>query len=138
MLQKAGKDWGNVEFLLKCLLSKNCGKSNTKGFLFWRVSEISHLFRSSRSQMFFKIGVLKNFAIFTGKSLCWSLFLIKLLKRNTNTGFSCEKCKIFKNTFFTEHLSPAASVSFRYHSSHTKILPKKLWKFSSFFGFNCI
>ena len=55
--------------------------------------------------MFFKIGVLKNFAIFTGKSLCWSLFLIKLLKRNTNTGFSCEKCKIFKNTFFTEHLS---------------------------------
>ena len=25
-----------------------------------------------------KIGVLKNFAIFTGKHLCWSLFLIKL------------------------------------------------------------
>ena len=34
--------------------------------------------RSSRSRMFFKIGVLKNFAIFTGKYLCWSLFLIKL------------------------------------------------------------
>ena len=32
--------------------------------------------RSSRSQMFFKIGVLKNFAIFTGKHLRWSLFLI--------------------------------------------------------------
>ena len=29
--------------------------------------------RSSRSQMFFKIGVLKKFAIFTGKHLCWSL-----------------------------------------------------------------
>ena len=28
------------------------------------------IFRSSRSQMFFKIGVLKNFAIFTGKNLC--------------------------------------------------------------------
>ena len=26
-------------------------------------------FRSSRSQMFFKIGVLENFAIFTGKHL---------------------------------------------------------------------
>ena len=29
--------------------------------------------------MFFKIGgALKNFANFTGKHLCWSLFLIKL------------------------------------------------------------
>ena len=28
--------------------------------------------------MFFKIGVLKNLAISTGKHLCWSLFLIKL------------------------------------------------------------
>ena len=28
--------------------------------------------------MFFKIGVLKNFAIFTGKHLCWSLFLVKM------------------------------------------------------------
>ena len=32
---------------------------------------------NSRSQMFSKTGVLKNFAIFTGKNLCWSLFLIK-------------------------------------------------------------
>ena len=35
--------------------------------------------RSSRSQMFLKIGVLKKFAIFIGKHLCWCLFLIKLL-----------------------------------------------------------
>ena len=54
---------------------------------------------SSRSQMFFKIGVLKNFVIFTGKDLCWSLFFINLqnkvliqnkllikLKRDSNTG----------------------------------------------------
>ena len=34
--------------------------------------------RSSRSLMFFEIGVLKNFANFAGKHLCWSLFLIKL------------------------------------------------------------
>ena len=33
---------------------------------------------SSRPEMFFKTGVLKNFANFTGKHLCWSLFLIKL------------------------------------------------------------
>ena len=50
--------------------------------------------RSSLSQMFFKIAVLKNFANFTGRQLCWSLFLITfqalipatLLKRDTNTG----------------------------------------------------
>ena len=34
--------------------------------------------KSSRLQMFFKIGSIKNFAIFTGKHLCWELFLIKL------------------------------------------------------------
>ena len=34
--------------------------------------------RSSLSQVFFKIDVLKNFASFTGKHQCWSLFLIKL------------------------------------------------------------
>ena len=50
------------------------------------------LYRSSRSRMFFEIGALKNFAIFTGKDLCWSLF------------FSCKYCEIFKNSFFKEHL----------------------------------
>ena len=39
---------------------------------------VAETLRSSRLQMFFKIGVLKNFAIFTEKHLCWSLFLIKL------------------------------------------------------------
>ena len=40
--------------------------------------EDDNIIRSSASQMFFKIGALKNFAIFTGKPLYWSLFLIKL------------------------------------------------------------
>ena len=39
---------------------------------------LKSIIRSSRSQMFIKIGALKNFANFTGKHLCWSLFLIKL------------------------------------------------------------
>ena len=38
----------------------------------------SSTFRSSRWQMFFKIGVLKNFVNFAGKHLCLCLFLIKL------------------------------------------------------------
>ena len=51
--------------------------------------------RGSRSKMLFKIGVLKNFAKFTGKYLFLSLFLIfnivaslrpvTLLKRDFNT-----------------------------------------------------
>ena len=36
------------------------------------------IIRSRRLQMFFKINVLTNFAILTGKHLCWGLFLIKL------------------------------------------------------------
>ena len=28
--------------------------------------------------MFFKTGAIRNFAIFTRKHMCWSLFLIKL------------------------------------------------------------
>ena len=31
-----------------------------------------------------KIGVLKNFANFTGKHLCWSLFLINLQAKALN------------------------------------------------------
>ena len=34
--------------------------------------------QNSRSQMYGKIGGLKNFANFTGKYLCWSLFSIQL------------------------------------------------------------
>ena len=36
------------------------------------------LFRSSHRRCSVKKGVLKKFANFTGKHLCWSLFLIKL------------------------------------------------------------
>ena len=34
-------------------------------------------YRSSHWQVFFKICILRNFVIFTGKHLCWSPFLIK-------------------------------------------------------------
>ena len=34
----------------------------------------SGIYRISRSKLFFKKGVLKNLAIFTGKHLCWSSF----------------------------------------------------------------
>ena len=73
--------------LLCKLLLSNCVCWN------WRKDWLFNTSRSSYSQMFFEIGVLKNFAIFTGKYLCWTLFLIKLqafrpanlLKRSSNT-----------------------------------------------------
>ena len=43
----------------------------------WLIS-VQNSFKSSRSQMFFKISVFKNYAIFTGKQMRSSLFLIKL------------------------------------------------------------
>ena len=63
---------------------------------------------NSRSRMFFKTGVLKNFAISTGEHLCWSLFLIKLqdwrlafsLKRDSTIWMNF--AKIFKNSLFIE------------------------------------
>ena len=62
------------------------------------------------SQMFLKIGVLKNFTNLTGKQLCWSLFLIKsqawspaiLLIETPTEMFSSVYCEIFKNSFFIE------------------------------------
>ena len=52
---------------------------NTSVSCFWELPSFGKfvtemlIFRSSRSQMFFKIGVPKNFAIFTGKHLFWPL-----------------------------------------------------------------
>ena len=46
-------------------------------------------------------SVLKNFANFTGKYLCWSLLLLKLAKTPTQV-FSCEICEILKNTYLTQ------------------------------------
>ena len=39
------------------------------------LKESLHVNKSIRSQMFFKTGILKNFAILTGKHLGWSIFL---------------------------------------------------------------
>ena len=63
--------------------------------------------------LFYKKAVLKNFGIFTGKHLCWSLFFnntaglqsSNFIKKGPPTQmFACEYCVIFKNTCFEEHL----------------------------------
>ena len=61
-------------------------------------------YRSIRSQMLFKIGVLKNFANFTGKHLCQSLFFDKgaglRLQLWTQVGEFLWNLRNTKNTFF--------------------------------------
>ena len=58
--------------------------------------------RSSRSQMFFKIAVLKNFCKFHSKTpVLESLFKPpSLLKRDSNAGVFLGNLRNFKNAFF--------------------------------------
>ena len=51
---------------------------------------------------------IKNLANFTGKHLCWSLFLTKEIQTQAFPG---EICKNFKNTFF--HRTPPVAASLR-------------------------
>ena len=68
--------------------------------------------RSSRLQMFFKTVVLKNFAIFTGKHLCGSLFnkvaglqACNFIKKRLQHGcFPVNIAKCLRTAFFKEHL----------------------------------
>ena len=71
------------------------------------------LFRSSRPEVFCKKVVLRNFAKFTGKHLCQSLFFIKveglgpatlLKKRLWYRCFFVNFAKFLRTTFLIEHL----------------------------------
>ena len=79
-----------------------------------KISEISGIFskiflsllnlkirRSSRPEVFCKKAVLRNFAKFTGKHLCQSLFLNKVLGHRC---FPVNFAKFLRTAFFIEHL----------------------------------
>ena len=90
--------------------------------------------------MFFKIGVIKNFANFTGKHLRWSLFLnklqacLQLFKKETPAQvFSCEICEIFKDIFC--YRTPTVAVSERRVLVTCKSLLVKM--FLSLLTFTC-
>ena len=75
-------------------------------FFFFFFFVIYWLIRRSRSQMFFKIVFLKDFIIFTGKHLCWSLSLIKLLAwRDSNTGVFLWILHNFSEQCFSQNIS---------------------------------
>ena len=72
--------------------------------------------KSSLSQIFFKKGILKNFANFKGKHRCWSLFLTKFLlnyqlcyEETPTQVFFYEIFEISKNTIFYRTPPVAAS-----------------------------
>ena len=78
LLSKSSKEKSSRPmFFMYMLRDVDCGE---EAFLLdnFVLPLIPPVYRSSRSQMFFKIGVQKNFTMFIGKHLCWSLFLIQL------------------------------------------------------------
>ena len=77
-------------------------------------------------KVIYKKSVLKNFAMLTGKQLCWSLFFNKVAgfrnRWETPTQvFSCECTKIIKNTYFEEHLQTAASDALLFRNQYQKL-----------------
>ena len=73
------------------------------------------IFRSSRPEVFCKKGVLRNFAKFTGKHLCQSLFQScrshawNFIKKETLAEvFFCEFCENSKSTF-SYRIAPVAA-----------------------------
>ena len=87
---------------------------------------------SSHRKCSLRKGVLRNFAKFTRKNLCQSLFIIKLqasasnfIKKRLTQVFPCEFCEISKNTLFTEHFGATASKQIL---SHTNTCNKALEK----------
>ena len=93
--------------------------SSHKKFLhmFYFFSQQSH-FRSSRPEVFCKKFVLTNFAKFTGKHLCQSLFFGKIAGQDS-----------FKNTFFTELLRwLLLSLQFSVNYSHARVFTLQLYR----------
>ena len=92
------------EFVFWCQGSKWSQPVRSINYLICNISRS----RSSRSQMFFKICVLKNFTNFTEKRLCRSLFnkVARPAKKNPSNVdvFLLNFQEILRTSFFVEHL----------------------------------
>ena len=77
-----------------------------------KLKKVVDCYRQKQPPEVFCKAVLKNFAIFTGKNLCWILFLINLkaFKSSGKQVFSCENCESCKCTYFEKHLGTAAFI----------------------------
>ena len=91
--------------------------------------------RSSHRRCSVKQCALKNFENFTGKNLCWSLFLIKfqfwgpvtLLKKTPTELLSYEISKLFKSNYFEEHLWMSSSKLYLKRDSNIGVFLWILW-----------
>ena len=88
--------------------------------------EILKLFRNSHQRCSIKKDVLTNFAKFTGKHLCQSLFFNKVVGILVQV-FSCDFYEMFKNAFFIEQLRVAASDCSLWPLYTIAYLDPKMW-----------
>ena len=98
--------WSDLKALVPFLSLENT-LENYAWNQYWIANYLCY--RSSRSKMFFKIGVLKIFANFTKKHLCWSLFSTNFLtnfikKTLQRRRFPVKFAKFLRAPFSTEHL----------------------------------
>ena len=77
--------------------------------------------------MFFKVGALKDFVIFTKKPLRWSFSLIKLQKRLQHRSFLVNTAKNFKNSFFYRTSQVVASAQWKHIIFFTLLLLIHVW-----------
>ena len=103
--------WGSKASWKKPLKSvshkKTSGKAPSKFAILSCVKRCDFRFvtwlRSSRQEVFFEKGALRNFTNFRGKHLCKSLFFnrfVNFIKKEILAQvFSCEFCEISKNSF---------------------------------------
>ena len=107
--------------------------------------DVDHISRrSSCAQMLLKIDVLKKFAIFTGRRLCWSLSLIMLLdlqlySKETPRQLLSQTCvhtmKILSTPFFYTTLLVVSFLLF-YCFSKRKLWPSNFLILTFSFGRN--
>ena len=92
--------------VIKLTLQSVKVSSSSKSSLLFAIVYWCETNRSSLLQMLFKIDVLKNFTYFTGKHLCWSLFLINLQawRRLQHRCFPVKFATFLKTPSFTEDL----------------------------------
>ena len=67
-----------------------------------------------------KYVFFKNFANFTGKYLCWSLFFKTLLKTYSNTGVFLRNLQTLRTPYFTEHLQWLRTMNI---NNYLRVLP---------------
>ena len=102
------------QFLKQATFQKLIQKKLLRNTVIRILNCLSRNIRSSHRRLSIIKVLLKNFAKLTGKqlhqSICFSKVAACLIKKVTLAQvFSCELCKIYKNTYFTEHHRVTAS-----------------------------